>query len=430
MKTSYYFCMAISSNRWNAKKIVSLAIAMFFCLKIAAQNIFLGPSEIRCPGLTPTKLKIQVVHPLIGLSLDEYDRFGNFVGSVRLTADPNNHTPLLEGYQSTELGMGYNEVTIYPRKTVGTIKVGIWIVNPLLPGLPPRPTIRQSTHTLPKILPTPQPPNSGRIVGCFPGEVVPVSSLPVIPNDSTNCNFHCDYAWYAPSGFTYNRSGYSPSNPQDWAVSINFPTSGLTNGHMGQATVWAAHARGCYADDSTYSQALIFYGKPIIENPTISYEYPTSQLLSIWNSTYMYPLEWNMLAGNAGAYIVPIGSIGECWTYSMNWGIVEVKAANRCGSTTYTFYINWMSMYTVHPNPAKDVVTIEFKNEEVAKHAKNLKLYDKNGRVIWEQSENSKAKLQTSGKEVEIDVSDLPTDTYFLHMETKDGIKKSQILVE
>lgn len=86
-----------------------------------------------------------------------------------------------------------------------------------------------------------------------------------------------------------------------------------------------------------------------------------------------------MVTGNAG---VIIGNIGEYWTYLMHWGIVEVTAANQCGSTTYTFYINWISMYTVHPNPAKDVFTIEFKNEEVVKHAKNLKLYDKNGQVI------------------------------------------------
>lgn len=74
---------------------------------------------------------------------------------------------------------------------------------------------------------------------------------------------------------------------------------------------------------------------------------------------------------------------------------------------------DYESCIAVYPNPAKDFVTVEISGDlEIA----NIALYDVNGRMV---RTNPYSPLQSGS--VKLDVHDLYSGTYILHLKTADG---------
>lgn len=364
---------------------------------------------------------------MIWVSVDEYDKYGNFQGVAIL--DTTAFVPVPEGtfLLSKHITDGLNlTFNIYPRNKSGKIKICTYTPNPLFPIPGPAFAIKIQTHYIDLILPAPAAPNGGLIVGCYPGEVVPITSAPTV----SDCNFHCDYMWNAPSGFLLRKASATDAPIQRNATGLVFPSGSISNGSHGQVRVDALYNE-CGKGEYTSSYATVFYGKPIIVNPQIRHDYPNSQYLSFWNQLEP-PLTWTIISANSGASITPHGNTGECTTHNMTWGIVEVSVPNRCGTTAYRFYINISETFSVYPNPAKEEINIEFQDKSlIGSIYDEVFLLDSKGNIVRSYHSKGNSTFQSnSPTNVRFNLRGLSKGTYFIHMKGEKGIEKSQILIE
>ncbi|AEI48757.1 hypothetical protein [Runella slithyformis] len=191
-----------------------------------------------------------------------------------------------------------------------------------------------------KNLPAPAPPNNGTVIGCSPNQEIAISSLPALQNNATDCYFHCNYNWTAPSGFNLSHPGAS-GNPLLNAESIIFPSS-PSNGNLGQLTISALYSSCSYTLNSS-SSATIWYGPPIIS-------YPNSWLFDAGSN--MWQLSHAASPGSTSTYSVWSGSASlipngnDCYVTTTDGAVIELVCTNSCGnSTPYQFIIPPSSSY-------------------------------------------------------------------------------------
>ncbi|MCF0074112.1 T9SS type A sorting domain-containing protein [Dyadobacter sp. CY261] len=284
---------------------------------------------------------------------------------------------------------------------------------------------------------TPPPPNNGLVIGCSANQEVAISSTPSLQNNATDCFFHCRMEWSAPSGWTLkNSAGYS--NPANGATHVKFP-SGLSNGNVGNITVTAIYTECTPFVSNTSSTATLWYGPPIItsSNQTL-FDGPSN----VWHcSITNNPMggasaTWSLVSGDASFSTSGYAN----YISSVNGGTIQVVLTNACGSSS-TQYFNIPpagSSLMAYPNPAKNSLSIQFRNTESPDFLpKTLNIIsESHQRVVKSISVTDvfSKKSFVDGNKINIDVKDLPRGVYYLHAipdeNSKIQTEKTRIVLE
>ena len=153
-----------------------------------------------------------------------------------------------------------------------------------------------------------------------------------------------------------------------------------------------------------------------------------------------YSFSWNKLEGAENFLYSPSGPVCGITATGVNvpsYGIVELTVTNTACSNSSTiskdFYIeNCNGSFRVMTNPASDKITTEFEPVSNVNYLpKSLKLsHERNGvvREIKLQEKYSKEAAK-NGLRIELDVKDLPKDTYYLQGIYSDGKLQSKRIV-
>lgn len=112
---------------------------------------------------------------------------------------------------------------------------------------------------------------------------------------------------------------------------------------------------------------------------------------------------------------------------------MTVQVSNTCGSSTSSpaFYSYPCSFFSVYPNPANDILVLEFEskyNRESLPDA--IVLYSEESVLVREVKPRSLAISNfTDGNKILLNVKDLPRGTYFLHtFPTKESGKEKEVI--
>lgn len=125
--------------------------------------------------------------------------------------------------------------------------------------------------------------------------------------------------------------------------------------------------------------------------------------------------------------------------YTAEYNIIEVTASNICGTTHTGVSLiteNCFAKYSVYPNPASDYINIELDiSEKQLTLPESIQILSTSGRIIKEiRNEEIVNKEILNGKKIfELNVSDLPRGTYYLHVINDlltHNIVKSQIILK
>ena len=289
---------------------------------------------------------------------------------------------------------------------------------------------------------------------------------------------HLTINWILPENVTYtrlnnytirvNRNTSRPTGPRSISASINF--SGLTSSmffhryiHVGVPNVndigsifdgSTIHTQG-FTDLVTYAGAVATYNNFGI----MSAQWQQVSGVSITN------LSGSPQTGNCPAQGAEVGLILH--SNPGQFGQIRVRLSNQCGWSPSWATLSYLRHnpggtfppcrfcglhpcicedeeeepdFLVHPNPVSDVLTIDLTQVETPEafgartgtstgsatartnEFFNIRLLNAHGVVVRQQ--------RTSAATVQIDVSNLPEGTYYLHIEHNGEIEKHQIIVQ
>lgn len=265
--------------------------------------------------------------------------------------------------------------------------------------------------------PNPVKPNNGLVLGCSANQSVQISSLPSLMNNAADCYFHCGYSWAAPSGWTLERSGFSPGNPLLFADHVVFP-SGLSNGNVGQITVTALFTE-CGSLQNTSASSTLWYGPPIISSPN---QWLFDSYSNMWQLSHMsqpgFTSSYTVYSGSAS--LIP--NVNDCYVTTADGAVIQLIVSNGCGnSSAYYFTIPAQGgMMMAYPNPAKNTITLQFKGtDSLDQLPEEVKLFsEKSGASVITISvvDYFNRKAFKEGNKIEVDVASLPRGTYYLHV--------------
>ena len=145
-----------------------------------------------------------------------------------------------------------------------------------------------------------------------------------------------------------------------------FP-SGLSNGNVGQLTVTALHSE-CSGFPDTYSSATLWYGPPIISYPNYWLFDPGSNMWQLSHTSQPgFTSTYTVYSGSAS--LIPNGN--DCYVTTSDGAVIQLIVSNACGSSSpYYFSIPAQgNMMMAYPNPAKQNITLQFKNVELQEHS-------------------------------------------------------------
>ncbi|MEG1498962.1 MAG: T9SS type A sorting domain-containing protein [Bacteroidales bacterium] len=183
----------------------------------------------------------------------------------------------------------------------------------------------------------------------------------------------------------------------------------------------------------------------LVDKEPYQYTYPTLAKFT--------PGEWlkvELIGGKLAEYqwyvdyhmsgIDPIaisGQTGSTLNLRLNSDAQNYTATYKCVATIHPYYVVGGGVETrtftvnvrvgaapriakIYPNPARDIVHVELEgNDESAQNTK-ISVMDASGNLV-------KSVQNTSGKNIEVDISILPKGRYFIHSE-KDGNRSSKQL--
>ncbi len=113
--------------------------------------------------------------------------------------------------------------------------------------------------------------------------------------------------------------------------------------------------------------------------------------------------------------------------------VLVISKPSNCGTGARNMPIimdyTCVEPFRIFPNPTPDIVAIGTENAEIIL---NLKLFDKFGMVQKEISQEyfQNNELFLNKKELRLDLKNLPQGIYYLHITTKGGTSKHQIIKE
>lgn len=144
---------------------------------------------------------------------------------------------------------------------------------------------------------------------------------------------------------------------------------------------------------------------------------------------------WSVVSGSVG-----LGSTTGYSVYasSTTGGVIAVTINNACGSSTMEFTIpGCEGMFSVYPNPAKDNITLAFKEIENEESLPSKIVFYKEGSdnpyKVTKLDEALGEGLSKVRRNVTFDVSMLPRGIYYLHIFSANGdkiLEKTRILLE
>lgn len=143
--------------------------------------------------------------------------------------------------------------------------------------------------------------------------------------------------------------------------------------------------------------------------------------------------------GSMAVSLTPSGNSCSIYvTGSIGSRYIRITATNSCGTSTRDVVLYIPSSFKVYPNPAKDILTLEFPNTETPEALPDqIDLYNENSsqpiKSVSVQEEYNRNDFKNDNK-IYIDVKSLPRGTYYLHVTSGKNsgqkIEKTRILLE
>ena len=235
--------------------------------------------------------------------------------------------------------------------------------------------------------PEPATPNNGLVVACGGNDNIGVSSLPSLQNNSTDCYFHCEFQWSAPSGWQINTGGPIGNPVLGGSTMTLVSPNSIGTGWLGQLTATAFYSN-CAQPQNTDSNANIWGGLPTIFNPRVngsasqSANFVTTGQLQL-DVTSNGATNWNWTVESGTGSVSPVGP--SCSVSFSNFVRIRCQATNRCGNgQSYIFYLVRTSYngYKIYPNPASSTLKVEFEYAELAEIISEVKLYSENQKEV------------------------------------------------
>ena len=238
---------------------------------------------------------------------------------------------------------------------------------------------------------------------------------------STPIQTGTSYNWTAPAGANVFGQGNN---------SVNIQFSTMTTG---QVCVVASNTCGTSAP-----RCVAVKGAP--NPPTDIIALPSSWCANtqgieltanISNTTGSYTLDWGYPSAPVATYVAGGGNSNSL---TLDWGtgngVIAITASNACGSATKTYNATTncreseeltAANFNMYPNPASDVVNIEFWSDKDGMQ-KDLKVLDLSGRTVMVQ------KIQTiSGRQsVQISLAQFAKGVYMIEL----NYQRNKLVIE
>ncbi len=200
-------------------------------------------------------------------------------------------------------------------------------------------------------------------------------------------------------------------------------------------------ASGCGNVQTDPIYGSIHVGPPVITNLTINSQPQSSfsggmctgQGLYIESSSIAASsFSWAITSGNAGnAYLTDYTNGNASFnTYNADCYGLNLTVSNSCGMTQTGFSVcadNCFSAYRIYPNPASDVISIEFdETNEAEQLPDKIELFSEESTRPLKSVNIQEIYQQKSfkGRSVEIQVKELSRGTYYLHVNNSRRKKK------
>lgn len=226
-----------------------------------------------------------------------------------------------------------------------------------------------------------------------------------------------------PSGSTAYSVSWSSSNTS--ILTINSSTGVATKVSNGSATITAT-VTVC-SGTTVSASMLVVAGPPIINSITVNTSMcaGAGQMVTAFTLGNPYSLSWAVTSGNASnAYFSDYGNGSASFnSYIPDCYGLTLSMTNNCGSSqggTTICVDNCFGRYAVYPNPAKDVLIVEFgevKNKKILPERIDL-FEEKSVKKVLSidiREAFDKNVIKADGR-LNIKVEDLPRGIYYLHI--------------
>lgn len=166
---------------------------------------------------------------------------------------------------------------------------------------------------------------------------------------------------------------------------------------------------------------------PAYVTTNFSFAGATSSNAYIKSQDAQNAVTWNTASGPFGL------TLNFDFIYPNQWVEFEITASNACGTTIFDvsfFGPSEMGMYMYSPNPASDVLTVEYKyKEDISKEKRVKKEFEV--KILNDKGVVVKSEKNLSGtNKLVLNTSKLPNDTYFLYIIEGKREIKHQIIIQ
>ena len=175
-----------------------------------------------------------------------------------------------------------------------------------------------------------------------------------------------------------------------------------------------------YNQDGDFDDAGELVFAPASSNGTVSGSFTIPGSAALGQTRMRVSMKWNGAAGPCESF-----TYGEVEDYTLDiGGSAAVARGNRPNSQVGKPLVFTQQQrretYTleVYPNPAQETLNIELQQNVLAKGA--LKIFDTNGRGVWQENRDLKAGLNR----LRIDVTALPSGYYTLQIESEGTVHR------
>lgn len=169
-------------------------------------------------------------------------------------------------------------------------------------------------------------------------------------------------------------------------------------------------------------------------SPSQSLNYITNPaLLKVFTNSTASSYTWSIASGTGSIY----PNFAECTAYAYPFVQVKVTGTNECGTNNlYFFYLQDSSSggyYRMNSsNPAKDNISIEFKQEVAQKYLKSVKLVDERRGAIVQDFDVNAAKSTgffDRNNRLDLDVAKLPKGPYYLVLTFVNDLSFQELII-
>ncbi|GGN07870.1 hypothetical protein GCM10010967_49370 [Dyadobacter beijingensis] len=236
-------------------------------------------------------------------------------------------------------------------------------------------------------------------------------------------NFVCTTNSYSVANLQPGTSVVSWSSSNSSLLTINAAgtASRVGNGN-GQVTITATLNNGCGNFTRTKT---VHVGKPIVTGISVDSDVCTGQGQDVVaNLLGSSSASWSITSGNA--FNATLMDNGNGITYFNSnvqdcYGL-QINVSNACGSVVdgTTICVNGcFGQLVAYPNPAKDVVTLDFSSFSCNELPEEILVFDEKS-ALPKRSINVQASLNAEQK-IQMDTHDWARGTYYLHLMTNAG---------